>query len=221
MFCRAGREAQATAPVLRYEHTGLWVEFRFLPEHTVATAPEVTGELERLVLALGHLNLDERRASARLRAGETLYSRRAETPVLGPRRTWLARSVQTGMRVFSRGSICRTARLLSNFLRRDPQRPTSARCRKRSVRTTSMFVPPRVDRPSATLIDPPTLTANSEIHPAQSLKSIPDTDHSLSSCRHIHHRQFRVIKQHRSDKLPTQPADLHAGGSRRIPLLSH
>ncbi len=32
---------------------GLWVEFRFLPEHTVAPAPEVTGEVERLVLALG------------------------------------------------------------------------------------------------------------------------------------------------------------------------
>jgi hypothetical protein len=36
-----------------YEHTGLWVEFRFLPEHPVAATPEVTGEVERLVLALG------------------------------------------------------------------------------------------------------------------------------------------------------------------------
>jgi len=49
----ACREAHTPAPDLRYEHTGLWVEFRFLPEHTVATTPEVTGEVERLVLALG------------------------------------------------------------------------------------------------------------------------------------------------------------------------
>ena len=44
------------APELRYEHTALWVEIRFLPEHIVSAAPgitgEVTGEVERLVLAL-------------------------------------------------------------------------------------------------------------------------------------------------------------------------
>ncbi len=49
-------EARTLAPDIRYEHTGLWVEFRFLPEHTVSSAPkateEATGEVERLVLAL-------------------------------------------------------------------------------------------------------------------------------------------------------------------------
>jgi hypothetical protein len=38
------------APELRYEHTALWVEFRFLPEHIVSATPGITGEVERLVL---------------------------------------------------------------------------------------------------------------------------------------------------------------------------
>jgi ATP-dependent DNA helicase RecG len=48
----ACQEAHTPAPELRYEHTALWVEFRFLPEHTVSGTPKVTGEVERLVLAL-------------------------------------------------------------------------------------------------------------------------------------------------------------------------
>jgi ATP-dependent DNA helicase RecG len=51
----ACRQALTPTPELRYEHTGLWVEFRFLPEHRVSAAPitgEVTGEVERLVLML-------------------------------------------------------------------------------------------------------------------------------------------------------------------------
>jgi ATP-dependent DNA helicase RecG len=56
----ACQEAHTPAPDLRYEHTALWVEFRFLPEHTVSAPPkitgevtgEATGEVERLVLAL-------------------------------------------------------------------------------------------------------------------------------------------------------------------------
>jgi ATP-dependent DNA helicase RecG len=42
----ACQEAHTPAPDLRYEHTALWVEFRFLPEHTVSTTPKVTGEVE-------------------------------------------------------------------------------------------------------------------------------------------------------------------------------
>lgn len=53
-------EAHTPAPELRYEHTALWVEFRFLLEHTVSATPKITGEVtgevtrevERLVLAL-------------------------------------------------------------------------------------------------------------------------------------------------------------------------
>jgi ATP-dependent DNA helicase RecG len=56
----ACQEAHTPTPDLRYEHTALWVEFRFLPEHTASTTPkvtgevtgDVTGEVERLVLAL-------------------------------------------------------------------------------------------------------------------------------------------------------------------------
>jgi ATP-dependent DNA helicase RecG len=52
----ACQEAHTPAPELRYEHTALWVAFRFLPEHMVSATPkitgEVTGEVERLVLAL-------------------------------------------------------------------------------------------------------------------------------------------------------------------------
>ena len=51
----ACREAQTPVPKLRYEHTGLWVEFPFLPEHRASASPvtgEVTGEVERLVLVL-------------------------------------------------------------------------------------------------------------------------------------------------------------------------
>jgi hypothetical protein len=52
----ACQEAHTPAPELRYEHTALWVEFRFLPKHTVSATPkitgEVTGEVERLMLAL-------------------------------------------------------------------------------------------------------------------------------------------------------------------------
>jgi len=52
----ACQEAHTPVPELRYEDTALWVEFRFLPEHTVSATPkitgEVTGEVERLVLAL-------------------------------------------------------------------------------------------------------------------------------------------------------------------------
>ena len=51
----ACRQAHTPTPELRYEHTGLWVEFRFLPEHRVSAVPttgEVTGEVQRLVLAL-------------------------------------------------------------------------------------------------------------------------------------------------------------------------
>ncbi len=52
----ACQQARTPAPELRYEHTALWVEFRFLPKHTMPATPkitgEVTGEVERLVLAL-------------------------------------------------------------------------------------------------------------------------------------------------------------------------
>jgi hypothetical protein len=48
----ACREARTPAPDLRYEHTGLWVEFRFLLEHAMAATPEVVGEVEQLVLVL-------------------------------------------------------------------------------------------------------------------------------------------------------------------------
>jgi ATP-dependent DNA helicase RecG len=55
----ACRQAHTPTPELRYEHTGLWVEFRFLPEHRVSAAPitgevagEVAGEVERLVLII-------------------------------------------------------------------------------------------------------------------------------------------------------------------------
>jgi ATP-dependent DNA helicase RecG len=60
----ACQEARTPAPELRYEHTALWVEFRFLPEHTMSATPKITGEItgevtgevtgdaERLVLAI-------------------------------------------------------------------------------------------------------------------------------------------------------------------------
>lgn len=41
----ACQEAHTPAPELRYEHTALWVEFRFLPEHTVFATPKITGEV--------------------------------------------------------------------------------------------------------------------------------------------------------------------------------
>ena len=55
----ACRVAGAPAPKLRHEHSGLWVEFRYRPEHRVPArlvagevTGEVTGEVERLVLGL-------------------------------------------------------------------------------------------------------------------------------------------------------------------------
>ena len=41
----ACQEARTPAPKLRYEHTALWVEFRFLPEHTVSATLKITGEV--------------------------------------------------------------------------------------------------------------------------------------------------------------------------------
>jgi hypothetical protein len=40
----------------QYEHTGWWVELRFLPEQRVTAVP-ITGEVQRLVLVLdGRMN---------------------------------------------------------------------------------------------------------------------------------------------------------------------
>ena len=41
----ACQEAHTPAPELRYEHTALWVEFRFRPEHIVAATTRITWEV--------------------------------------------------------------------------------------------------------------------------------------------------------------------------------